>query len=74
MSWRIVHNSLLIGRYGAPTTAQSAKSITRRKIAAFDFVRLYLTLSQTIIGSAVLTCNVVGLYTNHVCIRESIWS
>jgi bifunctional polynucleotide phosphatase/kinase len=35
MSWRIVHDTLLIGRYN---TSQVAKAIKgKRKIAAFDF-------------------------------------
>jgi len=36
MSWRIVNDSLLIGRYRASTPISSLK---RQKIAAFDFVR-----------------------------------
>jgi bifunctional polynucleotide phosphatase/kinase len=40
MSWRIVNNSLLIGRYIASTAAQSATCIKgKQEIAAFDFVR-----------------------------------
>jgi bifunctional polynucleotide phosphatase/kinase len=38
MSWRIVHDSLLIGRYRASTTAPTTKSVLKlQKIAAFDF-------------------------------------
>jgi bifunctional polynucleotide phosphatase/kinase len=41
MMWRVVNDSLLIGRYQAATVTQTAKSgAKRRKIAAFDFVRL----------------------------------
>jgi bifunctional polynucleotide phosphatase/kinase len=43
MSWRIVNNSLLIGRYGVSAAAKSTTSIkSKQKIAAFDFVRPYL--------------------------------
>jgi len=42
MLWRILNNSLLIGRYGAPAAAQLPILNTgKRKIAAFDFVRPY---------------------------------
>jgi len=41
MTWRIVNNSLLTGRYSA-STAQPA-SQGKRKIAAFDFVSPYTT-------------------------------
>jgi bifunctional polynucleotide phosphatase/kinase len=39
MSWRIVNDSLLIGRYGAPAATQTIAPFKKRKIAAFDFVR-----------------------------------
>jgi len=40
MSWRIVSDSLLIGRHSVTAATQAAKAVTtRRKIAAFDFVR-----------------------------------
>lgn len=39
MSWRIVKDSLLVGRYNVSATIQSAIKV-KRKIAAFDFVRL----------------------------------
>jgi hypothetical protein len=41
MSWRTVNDSLLIGRYRAPTTPAHQKSrsaLKRQRIAAFDFV------------------------------------
>ncbi|KAF2797926.1 PNK3P-domain-containing protein [Melanomma pulvis-pyrius CBS 109.77] len=47
MSWRIINNSLLIGRYGASAAAQSAPSALsikgKRKIAAFDFDSTLIT-------------------------------
>ncbi|KAF2117829.1 polynucleotide kinase 3 phosphatase-domain-containing protein [Lophiotrema nucula] len=44
MTWRIVNESLLVGRYGASTTALSAKpSMGKRKIAAFDFDSTLIT-------------------------------
>ncbi|KAF2184429.1 PNK3P-domain-containing protein [Zopfia rhizophila CBS 207.26] len=45
MSWRIVNDSLLIGRYHASAALQPAKSAIKRKIAAFDF-------DSTLIASA----------------------
>ena len=47
MIWRVVNDSLLVGRYGAPAAAQLAKAEKRRRIAAFDFVRTDLRLRQT---------------------------
>ena len=39
MTWRVVNDSLLVGRFGAATTLQSALAPQgKRKIAAFDFV------------------------------------
>lgn len=45
MSWRIVNETLLVGRYAAPAASKPARSI-KQKIAAFDFVRLDLMLSH----------------------------
>lgn len=39
MIWRIVKDSLLVGRYNISATVQLA-SHEKRKIAAFDFVRV----------------------------------
>ena len=39
MTWRIVKDSLLVGRYNTSATVQSASKVKRR-IAAFDFVRI----------------------------------
>lgn len=39
MVWRVVNDSLLIGRHNITTATQLAKSVNgRRKIAAFDLV------------------------------------
>jgi bifunctional polynucleotide phosphatase/kinase len=41
MTWRIVNQSLLVGKY-TPTAAPSIEAslaVNRRKVAAFDFVR-----------------------------------
>lgn len=40
MSWRVVKDSLLVGRYNVSATAQSA-SKAKRRVAAFDFVRMH---------------------------------
>jgi hypothetical protein len=46
MIWRVVKDSLLIGRYNTAAAAgKSAKPPAKRKIVAFDFVRLWLMLS-----------------------------
>ena len=42
MVWRIVKDSLLVGRFGAATTVQSA-SKGKRRIAAFDFDSTLIT-------------------------------
>jgi bifunctional polynucleotide phosphatase/kinase len=42
MSWRIVKDSLLIGRYTASAVRSAATG--RTKIAAFDFVRMHAKL------------------------------
>lgn len=39
MTWRIVDDSLLIGRFSPSAAVQLSKPLTKRKIAAFDFVR-----------------------------------
>ncbi|OCK77416.1 PNK3P-domain-containing protein [Lepidopterella palustris CBS 459.81] len=53
MTWRVVNDSLLIGRYQAPTATQSTKSgAKRRKIAAFDFLTFGLVQDSTLITSA----------------------
>lgn len=39
MIWRVVKDSLLVGRYNISATVQLA-SHEKRKIAAFDFVRV----------------------------------
>ena len=56
MTWRIVNESLLVGRYGAHMATLPAKqALGKRKIAAFDFVGL--------------TCNLVDLrHTRTSCI------
>lgn len=74
MIWRVVNDSLLVGRYGvaAAATTQAAQSTKRRKIAAFDFVRLigYAVLTDN--ESVALTLSVVGLDAGHVCVWETI--
>ena len=47
MTWRVVHNALLVGRYKPETGSLDQKVIPpkRRKIAAFDFVCTTPTLS-----------------------------
>ncbi|PVH94624.1 PNK3P-domain-containing protein [Periconia macrospinosa] len=37
MSWRILHKTLLVGRYGAVNNLQHIRGDGKRKIAAFDF-------------------------------------
>ena len=39
MTWRVVKDSLLVGRYNASATVQST-SKSKRSVAAFDFVCL----------------------------------
>jgi len=41
ITWRILNNSLIIGRYSTdPAEKRLTEPGTRRKIAAFDFVRV----------------------------------
>lgn len=42
MSWRIVKDTLLVGRYTASSAQQVARN--RTKVAAFDFVRKILEI------------------------------
>jgi hypothetical protein len=71
MSWRVVHDTLLIGRYGAPAATQATRPIKRRKIAAFDFVRLLSRyLNDLEIRS---TDSVIGLDFSYLRIRETVW-
>ena len=74
MSWRVVSESILVGRYAAAAAgaAQSARPIKKRKIAAFDFVRLFLTLSQQYQGCSTYS-DAVGLYSSHACIWQEVW-
>lgn len=76
MTWRVLNDSLLIGRYGAAPCTQSAKVIKgKQKIAAFDFVRqctIYFVSARRRI--ALLMLHVVGLYLDHVCFWETIRS
>jgi len=39
MTWRIVHDTLLIGRHNASAVAPANASGAKRKVAAFDLVR-----------------------------------
>lgn len=42
MTWRVINDSLLIGRYSVKTAMQLAQNgKAERKIAIFDFVCLY---------------------------------
>lgn len=68
MSWRIVNNSLLVGRYAASTVPSAAKGKT--KIAAFDFVRLHTNL----LHSHRLMDDIVGLNVNHIRFWKGIQS
>jgi bifunctional polynucleotide phosphatase/kinase len=47
MTWRIVKDSLLIGRYAASNVPSAAKG--RTKIAAFDFVRSSVELHTAVV-------------------------
>jgi hypothetical protein len=47
MSWRVVKDSLLVGRYAATTAWLAANGKT--KIAAFDFVKLHTELCTSAI-------------------------
>jgi bifunctional polynucleotide phosphatase/kinase len=47
MTWRIVKDSLLIGRYAASNVPPAAKG--RTKIAAFDFVRPSVELRTAVV-------------------------
>ena len=69
MSWRIVNNSLLVGRYAASTAYSVAKGQT--KIAAFDFVSTHTDL---VLHHHRLTFDTVGLNINHVRIGEGLQS
>jgi bifunctional polynucleotide phosphatase/kinase len=47
MTWRIVKDSLLIGRYAASNVPPAVKG--RAKIAAFDFVRPSVELGTAVV-------------------------
>lgn len=44
MSWRIVRETLLVGKSGAKPALQPLQKDLKRKVAIFDFVRLQTTL------------------------------
>lgn len=62
MTWRIVDNSLLVGKYDPAATKGQGKQglgVKRRKIAAFDFVSRLLLL---ICYALILLNNTVACY------------
>jgi hypothetical protein len=68
MSWRIVKDSLLVGRYATSATRSAAKG--KIKIAAFDFVRPWTALPY----DDTLTDDNVGLNASYDRIWQSIQS
>jgi hypothetical protein len=68
MSWRIVKDSLLVGRYATSAGRPAAKDKT--KIAAFDLVRLHTKA----LYECTLTDDNVGLNANHFRFWKGIQS